>query len=828
VLRLFCAAVGACVLLIAGPAWANGRFPASNQIIFSPSDKSLIILRASYGIMPSHDNGATWQFLCEDALGLTATTPLDPELALTHNNALVAGVTDEFRMSRPYLGLDVSPDVGCSWNCIVGPLLHQAVSDVVVRPDAPDVVLAVASTYLPMDAGGGTSSQVFQSTDDGANWSPLGRALDRLVLIQTIDVAKTDPARIYLSGTRGVGAQKTASLFVSMDTGESWTERQLPMFDPSNEEFIWIGAVDPTDPDRVYVRSSAPVLQGGKSRLYVTTDAGKSFQVLLDFPIMPLQNGVIHTGIGELLGFALSPDGSKVYAGTKEGMLFMAAKSDLNFRTMNSSVAVQCLATRGDELWACSDAKSGFIIGVSTDDGMHFCPKMKNITAVTGTIACGPNTPATVACGAKVKGSECQPLLDMFCQGEATPCQADCPASYPAECRGDSGNDGATCDSGMDEAGASSGGTGTNAGGDGGTNRTPTKSSGCGCSIAGGGAAGGLLAFSAAMVVAWRRRRAQAPLAMVVLCFTGLGSTACSKAAPEPAPAGTPMSSPMPTKLTTTQNLRSVWGSSDSDLWIVGDKGTIVHFDGRAWSDSNSGTTEDLTGIYGTAPNDIWVSTQQGSVLHWDGATWQVAVHMAQTTLLSIWASGPTDVWAVGIATTDGDAGLIRRWNGAKWETTIVPNSTSVWSVTGMGPSEIWMAGSSQNSVTGFVLRGNGSKFDAVGYAGPSCRGVWVIAPNDVWVAPYQGAMQHYDGSTWMAAPTTGGPLLRVTGSSSGEVWAVGLNGVILHYQGGSWSTPSSGTTEVLWSIWSNAPSSVWAVGNSGTVLRWNGAAWGR
>src|SRR4029077_8242015 len=100
--------------------------------------------------------------------------------------------------------------------------LHQAVSDVVVRPDAPDVVLAVTSTYLPMDAGGGTSSHVFQSTDDGANWSPLGGALDPLVLIQTIDVAKSDPARIYLSGTRGVGPQRTASLFVSMDNGMHW------------------------------------------------------------------------------------------------------------------------------------------------------------------------------------------------------------------------------------------------------------------------------------------------------------------------------------------------------------------------------------------------------------------------------------------------------------------------------------------------------------------------------------------------------------------------------------------------------------------------------
>jgi MYXO-CTERM domain-containing protein len=811
----FCVAFG-CLLLAARPALANGRFPASNQIVFSPSDQNFIILRTSYGILPSHDNGASWQFACEDALGLPTSATLDPELGLTANNSLVAAVTNDIRGTEAYLGLDVSTDVTCSWSCIGGAMAHQAVSDAVVRPDAPDVVLAVTSTYRPMDAGGGAFSQVFQSTDDGAHFSALGTSIDPTVVIQTIDVARSDPARVYLSGTRGVGAQKTAALFVSMDMGAHWTERPLPQFDPTKEEFIWIAAVDPMDANRIYVRSNAPINTGGNSRLYVTTDAGQSFQMVLDFVVPAPPPNLVKSGIGELLGFALSPDGSKVYAGSKEQGLHMAAKSDLTFHQVNSSISVQCLATRGSELWACSDAKSGFIVGVSTDDGAHFCPKMKQITSLTGAIQCGSSA-TTLGCGAMVKGSDCGAAFDMFCQTYGQ-CQPDDAGSFPAQCQPD-------------------GGSVTNP-------PNPSKSSGCGCSTVGGRPArGGLLAFSAAIAIALRRRRTRATTARVpparaslcraalaVLCSAGFASMACSKAAPEPAPSGMPSlsQSPSPTKLTTTQNLRCVWGSSDSDLWVVGDKGMISHFDGRGWSDSKSGTTEDLTGIYGSAANDVWVSTQQGSVLHWDGSSWGLAVAMADTTLLNIWASGPMDVWAVGIATSDGDAGLVRHWNGTKWDTTIVPNSTSVWSVNGMGPNEIWLTGSSQNSVTGFVFRGNGSKFDGVGYTGPSARSIWVIAPNDVWVAPYQGAMQHYDGSTWMAAPTTGGPLLRVAASASGEVWAVGLGGVILHYQGGSWSTPPSGTTEVLWSVWSNAPNSVWAVGNNGTVLRWDGATWGR
>ena len=498
VMRLACTMLWACLLLAARPAFANGRFPASNQILFSPSDPNIIILRTTYGILPSRDNGNTWQFACEDALGLDPSATLDPSLGLTAKNALVAGVTNELHEHAAYLGLDVSPDITCSWNCIRGPLAGQAVSDVVVRPDDPHVVLAVTSTY-GSDAGG-ASSQVFESTDDGAAWSAIGVPLDPSVLIQTIEVAKTDPSRVYLSGTRGVGPGTTASLFVSMDTGAHWTERPIPQFDATQEQFVWIAGVDPTQPDRVYVRSNAPPNTGGFSRLYLTTNAGATFQKVLEFQVPPPT--LVKGGVGELLGFALSPDGSKIYAGgaiprwkheggINEGVLFMATKADLTFKPVNSSISVECLATRGDELWACSDAASGFIVGVSTDDGAHFCPKMLQVASVTGLIDCSGGSAAsstTGGCGATVKGSGCKSAFATFCQNQVTPCQADSPASlnrfvghhaddafqqvFPAECRS-------------------------------------PKSSGCGCSTVGRRATGGPLALWAAIAIALIRLAAR-------------------------------------------------------------------------------------------------------------------------------------------------------------------------------------------------------------------------------------------------------------------------------------------------------------------------------
>src|ERR1019366_4534722 len=58
--------------------------------------------------------------------------------------------------------------------------------------------------------------------------------------------------------------------------------------------------------------------------------------------------------------------------------------------------------------------------------------------------------------------------------------------------------------------------------------------------------------------------------------------------------------------LPTTNGLQSIWGSSNSDVWAVGDMGTIVHFDGHTWALVPSGVTENLTCLTGTGPKDVW------------------------------------------------------------------------------------------------------------------------------------------------------------------------------------------------------------------------------
>jgi hypothetical protein len=411
------ALAGAAALLLSFPAAANGRFPQSNQYAFSPSDNDLIVLRTSYGILTSHDNGTTWTFVCEDALGFnTATSLVDPPIGVTENNSLLVGVPS----GGSALGLNVSPDVGCNWNCI-SPVIGQYVVDLTVRPDTPAGAVAVTSTDISQDAAISVfGNQVFETTDNGATWNAIGKAIDKTVAVTAIEVAKTDPNRLYVAGTRGFALQK-AVLFVSVDKGQTWIEGDLSsdQYDPSMEVSIFIGGVDPTNAGRLYLRSQGQA-GGGLSRLTTVTvgaDGTPSFATTDVFQVSGLEHGTARLA-GEILGFALSADGSKVYVGTEEDGLWVAQTSDMKF-SKNSSILVQCLATRGAELWACGPAVDGFIAGVSTDDGKTFTAKLPTIGDLTGPIACTQN-PKGAACGQTANSSQCGAAWEAFC--ELYPC----------------------------------------------------------------------------------------------------------------------------------------------------------------------------------------------------------------------------------------------------------------------------------------------------------------------------------------------------------------------------------------------------------------------
>ena len=84
---------------------------------------------------------------------------------------------------------------------------------------------------------------------------------------------------------------------------------------------------------------------------------------------------------------------------------------------------------------------------------------------------------------------------------------------------------------------------------------------------------------------------------------------------------------------TSCPTLRAIWGFGDSDLWAVGDQGTILHSgDGNTWdvvpAPAEIGSNYHFRGVFGCRPWAVWAvgtsMTGDHVTIFWDGATWEI------------------------------------------------------------------------------------------------------------------------------------------------------------------------------------------------------------
>ncbi len=452
------AALGAATALIAlsSPAAANSRFPAAGQIAISRVTPSTLLVRATYGFLYTTNAGAHWGWVCEPAVGFNSQE--DPMTAFTADGTLLAGIFE---------GLAVSTDGACDWSLAQGGLAGRYVIDLSVDKVDPSQAVLVITNDVGMDDAGADiyATQLWQTADNGKTWTQAGTSLDPELLALTVDTAPSNPMRVYISGRLGPPDYQGV-LERSDDRGATWQALPIPGSDDTNLPYI--GGVDPNNPDIVYVR-----LDGYPSdTLVFTPDGGTTWHTL-------------YTSMGDLLGFAISPDGSSFALGGPMDPLQTAPTSTMALTTA-SSTNVQCLTWDASGLYACADEfLQGFTAGKSTDGGKTFTPIMH-----LGDL-CGP-----LECPASSSVSEQCPSLWPATQQTIA---AQCPTS---------GSGGGSTTSSGSPAGTGGGGHTSSAGGGGGSGSGGGKG-GCSCATPGGSgeplaaALGGLLA---AALIARRRR----------------------------------------------------------------------------------------------------------------------------------------------------------------------------------------------------------------------------------------------------------------------------------------------------------------------------------
>jgi hypothetical protein len=126
-----------------------------------------------------------------------------------------------------------------------------------------------------------------------------------------------------------------------------------------------------------------------------------------------------------------------------------------------------------------------------------------------------------------------------------------------------------------------------------------------------------------------------------------------------------------PERAPTLQNLWGVWGAAPGELWAVGGDGraagdaTILRREAGEWRVVEVPALERagvnaFFKVWGAGRDDVWVVGQRGAVLHWDGRALREEPVDAGEDLISVWGTGPDRVAMVG-----GRAeGRIVTWDG--------------------------------------------------------------------------------------------------------------------------------------------------------------------
>ena len=267
----------------------------------------------------------------------------------------------------------------------------------------------------------------------------------------------------------------------------------------------------------------------------------------------------------------------------------------------------------------------------------------------------------------------------------------------------------------------------------------------------------------------------------------------------------------------TTNQIEGVWGTSSSNVVIVGASGTIDNYNGTSWSSMTSGTTQNLYSVWGSDASHVFAVGASGTIRYYNGSTWSSMTSGTTNALNGVWGSDASHVFAVGAS------GTIRYYNGSTWSSMTSGTTNALNAVWGSDASHVFAVGAS-----GTIRYYNGSSWGSLtSGTTQALNGVWGTGPNNVYAVGASGTIRYWNGTSWTSMTSgTSNALYSVWGSDATHVYAVGVGGTILFYNGSAWSAMDSGSTSNLYGVWGSSSSDIYAAGQAGTILHYDGSQW--
>ncbi|MGC4119161.1 MAG: hypothetical protein QM765_32260 [Myxococcales bacterium] len=260
-------------------------------------------------------------------------------------------------------------------------------------------------------------------------------------------------------------------------------------------------------------------------------------------------------------------------------------------------------------------------------------------------------------------------------------------------------------------------------------------------------------------------------------------------------------------------SIRDLWGSAPDDVWAVAERGTLLHYDGKAWSGVAGVVEGDLVSLSGFA-KDLWAVSNRGTILHFDGEAWRTLGPATKEVLWGVRAFSAKDVWVAGLQ-------AVHHWDGTRWSSHELP-ARGAFGVYGTGPDNLWFGASKDKA-----LRWNGTK--VVEVSSPFPPGLrWLdYSGKRPWALGADGKLwERGETGTW--SPTSAPSAFeRVWRRRTDDAWGFTKTGAVWRFDGRTWSLgkPPLGFGSPL-AAWGSGKDDVWLAGYFGQLRHWNGSEW--
>lgn len=368
-------AVALLAMLCPSTAAANGRAAETSSIHFGPNGS--VAAGMTFGLLVSHDGGATWHWSCEDALGYGGE--YDPVFTYAASGAL---------FSTSFGGLMRTED-----SCTVGATTSLGTKFVSAMTRGPDnalyVALAEPTNTLTMAPG---DTAIYKSTDDGVTFptsampSPIG------TWWYSVEVAPSDPQRVYATGFRVELGERVVKAFRSNDGGASYQPMGMTGLTSTSSSAMLLVGVSAQDPDLLYARVTYQDNLPNNDALFRSIDAGATWTKILQKPAS--------------LSAVVRRNGDVVVANRYADAWLSHTNGD-TWETLAGAPHTNCLVENSaGEVWACtqnyapSDETRDDAGIMKSTDLATWTPVLK-FQNITGPIECPAGTVQRDACVAE-------------------------------------------------------------------------------------------------------------------------------------------------------------------------------------------------------------------------------------------------------------------------------------------------------------------------------------------------------------------------------------------------------------------------------------------